>query len=202
MQGCKWNDGIVVIEFIRTQSGFLYNMEHEYNEYGRAFMSKYVSAENEWTLAPDDWFDMVINPFIRNFPILKVLTPNMNIHIWTTRANDKRLCCPELFSTVAYLEMKRVRNPRSEGRRIFKSLMDLPPLCDLMEASDNMASDQMASNNAQVNPQASNNRQMDDSSEVSVTTNTPRNIENSDPRRKHRIEMKINTHNDKDERIT
>ncbi|GFV12235.1 transposable element Tcb1 transposase [Trichonephila clavipes] len=31
---------------------------------------------------------------------------------------------------------------------------------------------------------------------------TLRNIENSDPRRKHRIEMKFNTHNDTDERFT
>ncbi|GFS72646.1 uncharacterized protein TNCV_1420501 [Trichonephila clavipes] len=56
LQGCSWNDGIVVIEFIRSQSGFLYNMEQEYHEYGRAFMSKYVSEENGWTLAPDAWF--------------------------------------------------------------------------------------------------------------------------------------------------
>ncbi|GFU77996.1 uncharacterized protein TNCV_3109331 [Trichonephila clavipes] len=109
----------------------------EHNEYGRAFMSKYVSEENGWTLTPDAWFNMVINIFIRNFPILKVHTPNTSIHIWTTQADDERLCCPELFSTMAYLEMKRVRNPRSEGRRIFRNLMDLPPL----------TSDQMASNN-------------------------------------------------------
>ncbi|GFS72647.1 hypothetical protein TNCV_1420511 [Trichonephila clavipes] len=50
--------------------------------------------------------------------------------------------------------MKRVRNPRSEGRRIFRNLMNLPPL-----ASDNMASDQMTSNNIEVDPQASNNMQ-------------------------------------------
>ncbi|GFX37467.1 uncharacterized protein TNCV_1906171 [Trichonephila clavipes] len=48
MEGFNWNDGFVVVEFTRTQSGFLYNMEfeYEYNEYGRAFMSKYVSEEN------------------------------------------------------------------------------------------------------------------------------------------------------------
>ncbi|GFY53338.1 uncharacterized protein TNIN_222391 [Trichonephila inaurata madagascariensis] len=151
MQGYNSNDGILVIEFIRTQSGFLYNMEfeHEYNEYGRAFMSKYVSEENGWTLTYDAWFDMVIDPFIRNFPILKVHTPNMSIHIWTTRADDERCCCPEHFSTVAYLEMKRIRNPRTEGRRIFRSLMDLPPLCNLVERSNNIEVYSESSKNAQ-----------------------------------------------------
>ncbi|GFW39856.1 uncharacterized protein TNCV_2420211 [Trichonephila clavipes] len=138
-------DGFVVIEFRRTQREFLYDMEQKYDEYGRAFMSKYVSEENGWTLTPDAWFDMVINPFIRNFPILKVHTPNTTIHIWTTRANHERMCCPELFSTVAYLEMKRVRNPRYEGRRIFRNLMDLPPLWDLNKMEG-------VSNNAQVDP--------------------------------------------------
>ncbi|GFT64357.1 uncharacterized protein TNCV_1718051, partial [Trichonephila clavipes] len=90
-------------------------------------MSKYVSEENGWTLTPDTWFDMVINPFIRNFPMLKVYTPNTSVHIWTTRADYERVWCPEQFSTVAYLKMKRVRNPRTEGRRIFTNLMDLPP---------------------------------------------------------------------------
>ncbi|GFW89555.1 DUF5641 domain-containing protein [Trichonephila clavipes] len=35
-----------------------------------------------------------------------------------------------------------------------------------------------------------------------VKVNTLKNIENSDPRRKHRIEMKFNTHNDTDEKFT
>ncbi|GFX32968.1 uncharacterized protein TNCV_2136231 [Trichonephila clavipes] len=81
MDGFNWNDGFVVVEFTRTQSGFLYNMEQKYDEYGRAFISKYVSKENGWTLTPDAWFNMVINPFIRNFTILKVHTPNMSVHI-------------------------------------------------------------------------------------------------------------------------
>ncbi|GFU02093.1 uncharacterized protein TNCV_533151 [Trichonephila clavipes] len=124
MDGFHWNDGFVVAQFTTTQSGFLCNMVQEYNEYGRAFMSKYVSEENGWTLTPDAWFDMVINPFFRKFPMLKVHTPNMSVHIWTTRLDYERLWCPERFSTVAYLEMKRVRNPRTEGRRIFRNLMD------------------------------------------------------------------------------
>ncbi|GFW62220.1 uncharacterized protein TNCV_1623491 [Trichonephila clavipes] len=135
LQGCNWNDGIVEIEFTRTQSGFLYNMEQAYNDSGRAFMSHYVSEENGWTLTPDAWFDMVIHPFIRNFPMLKVHTPHTSVHIGTTRADDERVWCPERFSTVAYLEMKRVRHPRTEGRRIFRNLMDLPPLEKREEAS-------------------------------------------------------------------
>ncbi|GFW00111.1 uncharacterized protein TNCV_3568981 [Trichonephila clavipes] len=119
IEGCNWNDGFVVVEFIRNQSGFRYNMELEYHEYGRAFISKYISEENGWTLTPDAWYDMVINPFIRNFPILKVHTSNMSVHIWTTRLEDERLVHPEHFPTMAYLEMKRVRNP---GPRVEVSL--------------------------------------------------------------------------------
>ncbi|GFS73199.1 hypothetical protein TNCV_4571241 [Trichonephila clavipes] len=37
---------------------------------------------------------------------------------------------------------------------------------------------------------------------TTILLNTLRNIENSDPRRKHRIEMKLDTHNDTDERFT
>ncbi|GFS68905.1 uncharacterized protein TNCV_4569551 [Trichonephila clavipes] len=128
MEGYNWNDGFVVVGFTRTQSWFLYNMEQEYDEYVRAFISKYVSEENGLTLTPDARFDMVINQFIRNFTILKVHTPNMSVHSWTTRLDDERLVHTEHFSTVAYLEMKCVRNPRSEGKRIFRNLMDLPPL--------------------------------------------------------------------------
>ncbi|GFU74701.1 uncharacterized protein TNCV_2430911 [Trichonephila clavipes] len=69
MDGFHWTYGFVVAEFTRTQSGFLYNMEQNYGEYERAFMSKYLSEENGWTLTPDVWFDMVINPFFRKFPI-------------------------------------------------------------------------------------------------------------------------------------
>ncbi|GFX07958.1 uncharacterized protein TNCV_1236391 [Trichonephila clavipes] len=128
-------------------------MEQKYDVYGRAFMSKYVSKENGWTLTPDAWFDMVMNPFFHKFPMLKVHTHNTSIHIWTTRADYERLWCPERFSTVAYLIMKRVRNPRTEGRRIFRNLMDLPPL-------DNI---EVASHSTQVNHMD----RVDDSSEAS-----------------------------------
>ncbi|GFT24494.1 uncharacterized protein TNCV_3253071 [Trichonephila clavipes] len=119
MDSFNWNDGFVVVKFKRTQSEFLYNMEQKYDEYGRDFISKYVSEENGWTLTPDAWFNMVINSFIRNFPILKVHTPNMSVHIWTTRLDDERLVHPEHFPTVTYLERKRVRNP---GPRVKGSL--------------------------------------------------------------------------------
>ncbi|GFV82848.1 hypothetical protein TNCV_1178631 [Trichonephila clavipes] len=39
-------------------------MGHEYYEYGRASMSKHVSEENGWTLAPDAWFDHMASDII------------------------------------------------------------------------------------------------------------------------------------------
>ncbi|GFS80777.1 uncharacterized protein TNCV_86911 [Trichonephila clavipes] len=59
----------------------------------------------------------------------------MSVHIWTTRLDYERLVHPEHFPTVAYLEMKRVRNPRSEGKRIL-NLIYLPPLDNIELASD------------------------------------------------------------------
>ncbi|GFQ97268.1 hypothetical protein TNCT_305931 [Trichonephila clavata] len=66
---------------------------------------------------------------ISNF---KSVYARASVHIWTKRADDERLCCPEHFSTVAYLQMKHVRNPRTEGKKIFTSLMDLPPVSDMV----------------------------------------------------------------------
>ncbi|GFQ84624.1 uncharacterized protein TNCT_738651 [Trichonephila clavata] len=140
LQGCNPIDHIVVVECIRTDTGFQFNLDFETpdeicEEDGRAFMCKYASEENGWSMTPEAWLDMVMYPFIHQFPILRVYTPQTSVHIWTKRADDERLCCPEHFSTVAYLQMKRVRNPRTEGKRIFTSLMDLPTVSDMV--SDN-----------------------------------------------------------------
>ncbi|GFR03131.1 uncharacterized protein TNCT_478211 [Trichonephila clavata] len=133
-------DHIVVVECIWTDTGFQFNLDFETpdeicEEDGRAFMCKYASEENGWSMTPEAWLDMVMYPFIHQFPILRGYTPQTSVHIWTKRADDDRLCCPEHFSTVAYLQMKRVRNPRTEGKRIFTSLMDLLPESDML--SDN-----------------------------------------------------------------
>ncbi|GFR26112.1 uncharacterized protein TNCT_114861 [Trichonephila clavata] len=137
LQGFNRIDHIVVVECIRTDTGFKFNLDFETpdgicEEDGRAFMCKYASEENGWSITPEAWLDMVMYPFIRQFPILRVYTPQTSVHIWTKRADDERLCCPEHFSTVAYLQMKRLRNPRTEGKRIFTSLMDLPPVSDMV----------------------------------------------------------------------
>ncbi|GFQ74340.1 uncharacterized protein TNCT_353571, partial [Trichonephila clavata] len=135
LQGFNRIDHIVVVECIRTDTGFKFNLDFETpdEEDGRAFMCKYASEENGWSITPEAWLDMVMYPFIRQFPILRVYTPQTSVHIWTKRADDERLCCPEHFSTVAYLQMKRLRNPRTEGKRIFTSLMDLPPILHLIQ---------------------------------------------------------------------
>ncbi|GFR32850.1 uncharacterized protein TNCT_443261 [Trichonephila clavata] len=126
MQGCNTIDHIVVVECIRTDTGFQFNLDFKTpddicEEDGRAFMYKHASEENGWSMTPKAWLDMVMYPFIRQFLILRVYTPRASVHIWTKRADDERLCSPEHFSTVAYLQMKRVRNPRTEGKRIFTS---------------------------------------------------------------------------------
>ncbi|GFQ85144.1 uncharacterized protein TNCT_385491 [Trichonephila clavata] len=137
LQGFNRIDHIVVVECIRTDTGFKFNLDFETpddicEEDERAFMCKHASEENGWSMTPEAWLDMVMVPFIRQFPILKVRTPRASVHIWTKRADDERLCCPEHFSTVAYLQMKHVRNPRTEGKKIFTSLMDLPPVSDMV----------------------------------------------------------------------
>ncbi|GFS52507.1 uncharacterized protein TNIN_350071 [Trichonephila inaurata madagascariensis] len=196
--GRNRNDGIVEVEFIRIPSGFVFNrdFERDFDKYGRVFLSKYVTKENEGILTPDVWLDMVITPFIRQFSILKMHTPQMSIHIWTSQTENVRLCSPEHFSTVAYLEMKRTRNPRSEGRTIFRSLMDLPPLCDLVETSNNiqvksdafMSSDNIQENNSSEDNKASGNmssdiasNNMDDSSDNVASDNMP--LDNSSDNR-------------------
>ncbi|GFY23842.1 uncharacterized protein TNCV_3536361 [Trichonephila clavipes] len=139
---------------------------------------------------PDAWFDMVINLFIRSFPILKVHTPNMSVHIWTTRLDDERLVHPELFPTMAYLEMKRVRNPRSEGKRIFRNLMELPPLDNIegasdmvdasSETSDNMsfeASDNTTSDELEDSSNNADNEVLDSMSSNNADNMTSNNIE-------------------------
>ncbi|GFR27972.1 uncharacterized protein TNCT_721961, partial [Trichonephila clavata] len=130
-------DHIVVVECIRTDTGFKFNLDFETpddicEEDERAFMCKHASEENGWSMTPEAWLDMVMYPFIRQFPILKVYTPRASVHIWTKWADDERLCCPEHFSTVAYLQMKHVRNPRTEGKKILPVLMDLPPVSDMV----------------------------------------------------------------------
>ncbi|GFT35435.1 uncharacterized protein TNCV_922531 [Trichonephila clavipes] len=88
-----------------------------------------VSDENRWTVTPEAWLDIVIQSYMIKFPMLKMQTPQQTIiHIWTTRAFYNRLWYSELFSTVAYLEMKLTQNPRSKGKKGFRRLMDLLPL--------------------------------------------------------------------------
>ncbi|GFS34857.1 uncharacterized protein TNIN_388511 [Trichonephila inaurata madagascariensis] len=127
MQGCTEDYSVIKVEFIRTEEGFQYNKEfkHENAERVHAMMSDHVS----WTVTPEAWMDIVIQASAIVFPMLKMRTPQRTIiHIWTTRAFYDRLWLSECFSTVAYLEWKRTRDPRMQGKKIFRSLMDLPPL--------------------------------------------------------------------------
>ncbi|GFV20790.1 hypothetical protein TNCV_2815391 [Trichonephila clavipes] len=89
---------------MRTEKGFLYNQEHG-------------DADIEHVLTPEAWLNIVIEQFIIKFPMLKMQTPQLIIHIWTTQAFYNRLCYSEFFSTVGYLEKKRTLNPQFEVTR-------------------------------------------------------------------------------------
>ncbi|GFT46714.1 hypothetical protein TNCV_4026441 [Trichonephila clavipes] len=69
---------------------------------------------------------MLITTFID--PIVNMYTDENCIHIRTSPPDD--VGYPEEFSTVGYLEMKHTQNSRFEGKRVYRSLMDLPHLCD------------------------------------------------------------------------
>ncbi|GFY53339.1 uncharacterized protein TNIN_222401 [Trichonephila inaurata madagascariensis] len=127
MQVCTEDYSVIKVEFsIRTEEGW-YNKEFKQENAERVhdMMSNHVS----WTVTPEAWLDIVIQASAIVFPMLKMRTPQRKIiHIWTTRAFYDRLWFSECFSTVAYLEWKQTRDPRMQGKKIFKSLMDLPPL--------------------------------------------------------------------------
>ncbi|GFQ66167.1 uncharacterized protein TNCT_602361 [Trichonephila clavata] len=125
LQGRDWNDRIVRIEFVRTETGFLYQGEAS-NEGGQAFMSHYVLDEG--IITPDAWLDLVIYPCIRPFYDMKIHLAQASVRIWTSRDPAERWINEESFSTVAFLEMNRTRYSRSEGKRVLTSLMDLPPV--------------------------------------------------------------------------
>ncbi|GFY03572.1 uncharacterized protein TNCV_3212091 [Trichonephila clavipes] len=115
MQGCNQDYSIGKVEFMRTEKGFLYNQEHG-------------DADIEHVLSPEAWLNIVIEQFIIKFPMLKMQTSQLIIHIWTTQAFYNRLYYSEFFSTVGYLELKRTLNPQFDGKKLIKNLMDLPTL--------------------------------------------------------------------------
>ncbi|GFQ94687.1 hypothetical protein TNCT_338821 [Trichonephila clavata] len=129
LQDRDWNDRIVRIEFVRTETGFLYQGEAS-NEGGQAFMSHYVLEEG--IITPDAWLDLVMYsyfyPCIRPFYDMKIHLAQASVRIWTSRDQTERWINEESFSTVAFLEMNRTRYPRIEGKRVLTSLMDLSPV--------------------------------------------------------------------------
>ncbi|GFU59547.1 uncharacterized protein TNCV_2318751 [Trichonephila clavipes] len=129
LRGRNQNDGIVEVYFMKFPEGFAFlnDVESDFNENTCAFVSKYVTEENEGYLTLEVFLDMVITPFIR--PILNMYTDENCIHIRTSPPDNVGYI--EDFSTVGYLEMKHTRNSRSEGKRVYRSLMVLPTLCDL-----------------------------------------------------------------------
>ncbi|GFY53334.1 hypothetical protein TNIN_222351 [Trichonephila inaurata madagascariensis] len=113
---------MVWIEFVRSETGFLYQREAG-NEGGQSFMSHYVLEKGLMTL--DAWLDLVIHPRIRSFHDMKIHLGQASVRIWTSLDQTERWINPESFSIVAFLEMNHTRYPRTEGKRVLTSLMDL-----------------------------------------------------------------------------
>ncbi|GFQ92345.1 hypothetical protein TNCT_655241, partial [Trichonephila clavata] len=59
---------------------------------------------------------------------MKIHLVQASVCIWTSRDRTERWINEESFSTVAFLEMNRTGYPRTEGKSVLTSLMDLPPV--------------------------------------------------------------------------
>ncbi|GFX32970.1 hypothetical protein TNCV_2136251 [Trichonephila clavipes] len=164
-------DGEVEIEFMKFPEGFAYlkDVESEFYEKAFALASKYYPEDEDCLLTPDVLLDMLITTFID--PIVNMYKDGNCIHIRTSPPED--VGYPEEFSTVGYLEMKHTQNSRFKGKRVYRSLMDLPHLCDEycnhtpppdnMDTSDNLreedsseVSSDIASNNMNASLDTSN----------------------------------------------
>ncbi|GFY06408.1 hypothetical protein TNCV_3651951 [Trichonephila clavipes] len=109
------------------------------------------------------------------------------IHIRTSPPED--VGYPEEFSTVGYLEMKHTQNSRFEGKRVYRSLLDLPHLCDeycnhtpppdnvdtssdnLQEEDSSEVSSDITSNNMNASLDTSDTKPLEDSSNLLVASN-------------------------------
>ncbi|GFY73508.1 uncharacterized protein TNIN_464971 [Trichonephila inaurata madagascariensis] len=103
MQGCTEDYSVIKVEFIRTEEGFQYNKEfkHENAEMVHAMMSNYVS--DTWTVTPEAWLPSGGSPPLDcGYPNVFHLWP-----IWNGNVHGTLGC---------------------SGKKVFRSLMDLPPL--------------------------------------------------------------------------
>ncbi|GFX05148.1 hypothetical protein TNCV_1958041 [Trichonephila clavipes] len=180
--GITQTDGEVEIEFLKFPEGFAYlnDVESEFYEKAFALASKYYPEDEDCLLTPDVLLDMLITTFID--PIVNMYKDGNCIHIRTSPPED--VGYPEEFSTVGYLEMKHTQNSRFEGKRVYRSLMDLPHLCDeycnhtpppdnvdtssdnLREEDSSEVSSDIASNNMNASLDTSDTKPLEDSSNL------------------------------------
>ncbi|GFQ68186.1 hypothetical protein TNCT_729961 [Trichonephila clavata] len=111
-----WNERLLYIEFVRTETGFLFLGEAS-NQAAREFMSHY----QEGIQTPDEWFDLVVRPCIPPFH-------SMTVNLAHASVLMHRLKRCQSLPIAFYLEMNHTRHPRTEGKRVITSLLDLPPV--------------------------------------------------------------------------
>ncbi|GFW77340.1 hypothetical protein TNCV_1194851, partial [Trichonephila clavipes] len=135
------------------------------------------------TVTPDVLLDIlttIINP------IVNMYNDGDCVHIRTSPPED--VGYPEEFSTVGYIEMKHTQNSRFEGKMVYRSLLDLPHLCDeycnhtpppdnvdtfsdnLQEEDSSEVSSDIASNNMNVSLDTSDTKPLEDSSNLLVAS--------------------------------
>ncbi|GFS84869.1 hypothetical protein TNCV_528241 [Trichonephila clavipes] len=190
-QGMTQTDGEVEIEFYKFPKGFAYchDVESEFYEKAVALASKYYPEDPEdedcpVTVTPDVLLDM-LTTFID--PIVNMYKDGDCVHIRTSPPED--VGYPEEFSTVGYIEMKHTQNSRFEGKRVYRSLLDLPHLCDeycnhtpppdnvdtssdnLREEDSSEVSSDIASNNMNASLDTSDTKPLEDSSNLLVASN-------------------------------
>ncbi|GFY04594.1 hypothetical protein TNCV_4416781 [Trichonephila clavipes] len=134
-QGFTLTDDEVEIEFYKFPKGFAYchDVESEFYEKAVALMSKYYQEHPEdsededgpRTVTPDVLLDILTTIFD---PIVNMYKEGDCVHIRTSPPED--VGYPEEFSTVGYIEMKQTHTSSFEGKRVYRSLLDLPHLCD------------------------------------------------------------------------
>ncbi|GFW11058.1 hypothetical protein TNCV_275901 [Trichonephila clavipes] len=193
-QGMTQTDDEVEIEFYKFPKGFAYchDVESEFYEKAVALVSKYYQEDPEdsededcpTTVTPDVLLDIlttIINP------IVNMYNDGNCVHIRTSPPED--VGYPEEFSTVGYIEMKHTQNSRFEGKMVYRSLLDLPHLCDeycnhtpppdnvdtssdnLQEEDSSEVSSDIASNNMNVSLDTSDTKPLEDSSNLLVASN-------------------------------
>ncbi|GFX40542.1 hypothetical protein TNCV_2373261 [Trichonephila clavipes] len=178
-QGMTQTDDEVEIVFYKFSKGFAYchDVKSEFYEKAVALVSKYYQEDPEDS--EDEYCPVTVTPDVLLDILTTIIDPIVNmykggdcVHIRTSPPED--VGYPEEFSTVGYIEMKQTQTSSFEGKMVYRSLLDLPHLCD------EYCNHTPPPDNEDL---FSNNLREEDSSEVSldiVSTNMNASLDTSD----------------------